>query len=114
MKNKLGYDDSLDAFGIHGAGGTLGALLTGIFATRAVNEVFTNAEGSALPVGLVEGNWRQFFNQGAGVLVTIVIAVVGTYIILKIVNATIGLRVKEDEEISGLDLSQHGEEGYNM
>ena len=67
-----------------------------------------------MPVGLVDGNVGQFFNQGAAVLMTIVIAVVGTYIILKIVNATIGLRVKEEEEISGLDLSQHGEEGYNM
>jgi len=114
VKGWLGYDDSLDAFGIHGAGGTLGALLTGVFATSAINEVFTDADGNALPVGLLEGNAGQFLNQAAGVLITIVIAVVGTYIILKIVNATIGLRVSEEEEISGLDLSQHGEEGYNM
>ncbi len=114
VKGWFGYDDSLDAFGIHGAGGTLGALLTGIFATGAINKVFTDTEGATLPVGLIDGNWKQFFNQGAGVLITIVIAVVGTYIILKIVNATIGLRVRENEEISGLDLSQHGEEGYNM
>ena len=114
VKGWLGYDDSLDAFGVHGAGGTLGALLTGIFATKAVNQVFTNSDGSALPVGLVDGNVAQFFNQGAAVLITWIIAAVGTYVILKIVNRTIGLRVSEQEEIIGLDLSQHGEEGYNL
>jgi Amt family ammonium transporter len=114
VKSWFGYDDALDAFGIHGAGGTLGALLTGVFATSAINEVFSDSEGNALPVGLLEGNVGQFFNQAAGVLITIVIAGVGTYIILKIVNAIIGLRVSENDEITGLDLSQHGEEGYNM
>ena len=114
VKGWLGYDDSLDAFGIHGAGGTLGALLTGVFATSAINKVFTDADGNALPVGLLEGNVGQFFNQAAGILITIVIAAVGTYILLKVVNATVGLRVSENEEIAGLDVSQHGEEGYNM
>ena len=110
VKGWLGYDDSLDAFGVHGAGGTLGALLTGVFASSAINDVF----GDAKPVGMVDGNFAQFFNQGAAVLITILIAGAGTFIILKIVNATIGLRVSEHEEITGLDLSQHGEEGYNM
>jgi len=110
VKGWFGYDDSLDAFGIHGVGGTLGALLTGIFATSAINDVF----GDMKPVGIVDGNVTQFLNQGVGVLITLFIAAVGTYIILKIVNATIGLRVSENDEITGLDLSQHGEEGYNM
>src|SRR6266480_499959 len=87
VKARLGYDDSLDAFGVHGAGGTLGALLTGVFASSAGNPF----------VGLVIA-WG--------------LAAVGTLIILKIVDATVGLRVSEEHEIQGLDLSQHGEEGY--
>jgi Amt family ammonium transporter len=101
-------------FGVHGAGGTLGALLTGIFATSTINAAFKNSQGAALPVGLIDGNIRQFFNQAVAVLIAWVIAAVGTYLILKVVDKTIGLRVSEEEEILGLDLSQHGEEGYNM
>ncbi len=114
IKGLFGYDDSLDAFGVHGAGGTLGALLTGVFATSAVNAVFKTSGGSALPVGWIEGNSRQLLNQAGAVLLSWVIAAVGTYIILKIVDAVIGLRTSPEEEIVGLDLSQHGEEGYNM
>jgi len=114
VKGLFGYDDSLDAFGVHGAGGTLGALLTGIFATRTVNAVFKNSHGISLPVGLIDGNLRQFFNQAAGVLTVWIIAAAGTYLILKVVDKTIGVRISEEEEIMGLDLSQHGEEGYNM
>jgi Amt family ammonium transporter len=114
IKGIFGYDDSLDAFGVHGAGGTLGALMTGIFATKSVNAVFTDAGGGALPVGLVDGNFQQFFNQASGALIGWVVAGIGTYLILKIVDAVIGLRVSAEEEILGLDLSQHGEEGYNM
>jgi Amt family ammonium transporter len=114
VKGRLGYDDSLDAFGVHGVGGTLGALLTGIFATSAINAVFEDAEGNVLPVGLIDGNVGQFFNQAASVLIAWALAVAGTYIILKIVDRFIGVRVSEDEEITGLDLTQHGEEGYNM
>jgi Amt family ammonium transporter len=114
VKGWFGYDDSLDAFGVHGAGGTLGALLTGIFATGTVNAVFKDSHGGSLPVGWIDGNFRQFFNQAAGVLIAWVIAGVGTYLILKLVDATVGLRVNAEEEILGLDLSQHGEEGYNM
>ncbi len=105
FKNRFGYDDSLDAFGVHGVGGTLGALLTGVFATKAVT-------GDAEVSGLLEGNVRQFVNQGIAVLASVAIAVVGSLIILKIVDAAIGLRVTQEEEIRGLDLSEHGEEGY--
>jgi Amt family ammonium transporter len=114
VKGVLGYDDSLDAFGIHGAGGTLGALLTGIFATSAVNPVFSDSGGNPLPVGLIDGNFQQFFNQGAGALIAWIIAGIGTWLILKLVDKVIGLRVTREEEILGLDLSQHGEEGYNL
>jgi Amt family ammonium transporter len=107
-----GYDDSLDAFGVHGAGGTLGALLTGIFASSAVNPIFKDAQGTTLPSGLLEGNTHQLFNQFVGVAIAWVLAAVGTLVILKIVDLAIGLRVSEDHEIQGLDLSQHGEEGY--
>jgi Amt family ammonium transporter len=114
IKAFFGYDDALDAFGVHGAGGTLGALLTGIFAVSGVNAVFKDSQGRPLPVGLIEGNWHQFFNQAAGVLISWMIAAIGTYLILKIVDAVVGLRITPDDEILGLDLSQHGEEGYNM
>jgi len=113
VKMRFGYDDSLDAFGVHGAGGTLGALLTGVFASSAVNPIFKDAQGNTLASGLLEGNPHQLLNQSTGVLIAWVLAIVGTVVILKVVDLTIGLRVKEDDEIQGLDLSQHGEEGYN-
>jgi ammonium transporter, Amt family len=112
VKAKFGYDDSLDAFGVHGAGGTLGALLTGIFAVSAVNPIFKDAQGNTLPSGLIEGNGHQLLNQFVGVAIAWGLAIVGTLVILKIVDVTIGLRVSEEEEVQGLDLSQHGEEGY--
>jgi Amt family ammonium transporter len=112
VKAAFGYDDSLDAFGVHGAGGTLGALLTGIFASSAVNPVFKDGQGNVLPSGALEGNIHQLLNQLVGVAISWLLAIVGTLAILKIVDVTIGLRVREDEEIQGLDLSQHGEEGY--
>ena len=112
VKSKFGYDDSLDAFGVHGAGGTLGALLTGVFATSVVNPIFKDSQGNVLPSGLMEGNAHQLVNQFVGVLISWVLAIVGTLAILKLVDATIGLRVPEEEEVQGLDLSQHGEEGY--
>src|SRR5208283_2905207 len=113
VKMRFGYDDSLDAFGVHGAGGTLGALLTGVFASSAVNPIFKDAQGNTLASGLLEGNAHQLINQLAGVVIAWGLAIVGTLVILKVVDLTIGLRVKEDDEIQGLDLSQHGEEGYN-
>jgi Amt family ammonium transporter len=112
VKHLFGYDDSLDAFGVHGAGGTLGAVLTGIFATSVVNPIFKDASGNPTPSGLLEGNAHQLLNQLVGVVIAWVLAIVGTLIILKLVDMTIGLRVTDDDEIQGLDLSQHGEEGY--
>ena len=113
VKARFGYDDSLDAFGVHGAGGTLGGLLTGVFAASAINPIFKDGQGNPLPSGLLDGNARQLLNQAIGVIIAWVLAIVGTLIILKIVDVTIGLRVNEDEEVQGLDLSQHGEEGYS-
>jgi Amt family ammonium transporter len=112
VKARFGYDDSLDAFGVHGAGGTLGALLTGIFAVKAINPVFHDAAGNALPSGALEGNPHQLVNQAIGVVIAWVLAGVGTFLILKLVDAMMGLRVSSEHEILGLDLSQHGEEGY--
>ena len=103
IKTRFGYDDSLDAFGVHGVGGTAGALLTGVFATKAVTG------GRA---GLLAGNGAQLVNQVVGIVAAALIAVIGTLILLKILDAVMGLRVTEEEEIRGLDLSQHGEEGY--
>jgi Amt family ammonium transporter len=112
VKKMFGYDDSLDAFGVHGAGGTLGALLTGVFATNAVNDTAIN--GKVVALGLVDGNPMQIVNQAIGVLITIALAAIGTYLILKICDALIGVRVNREDEEQGLDLSQHGEEGYAL
>jgi Amt family ammonium transporter len=113
VKRRLGYDDSLDVFGVHGTGGVIGALLTGVFATQAVNPIFKDEAGAALPVGFVDGNAAQVLNQLAGVGITVAVAVAGTLVLLKLVDAAIGLRVGEAEEARGLDLSQHGEQGYH-
>jgi ammonium transporter, Amt family len=110
VKIWFGYDDSLDAFGVHGAGGTLGAILTGMFAKSAIYPVF----GVGKATGLFEGNWRQVFNQALGVAIAWMLAIVGTLIILVVVDHTMGLRVSAEEEEIGLDLSQHGEEGYEF
>jgi Amt family ammonium transporter len=112
VKALLGYDDSLDAFGVHGVGGTIGALLTGIFASRAINPIFKDAQGNALVSGVIDGNTGQLLNQVAGVLIAWALAALGTVVILKVVDLVVGLRVPADHEIQGLDLSQHGEEGY--
>jgi Amt family ammonium transporter len=113
VKGWFGYDDSLDAFGVHGAGGTLGALLTGIFASSTINPVFKDAKGNTLPSGLLEGNPHQLLNQTIGVAIAWGLSIVGTLIILKLVDLTIGLRVSAEDEQTGLDLSQHGEHGYD-
>jgi len=112
VKARVGYDDSLDAFGVHGAGGTIGALLTGVFASSAVNPIFKDAQARVLPSGLLEGNAHQILNQFVGVAFAWILAIVGTLIILKVVDVVVGLRVTSDHEVQGLDLSQHGEEGY--
>ncbi|MEZ6047965.1 MAG: ammonium transporter [Planctomycetaceae bacterium] len=105
LKYKFKYDDALDAFGIHGVGGAVGALLTGVFATRSIT-------GATAGSGIIDGEMHQFFNQFISVLAAVGIAVVGTVILLKIVDLVVGLRVTHEEELKGLDLTQHGEEGY--
>jgi ammonium transporter, Amt family len=112
VKRKFGYDDALDAFGVHGAGGTLGALLTGVFATSAINQGLKDAAGKVQPLGLVDGNGGQILNQLGGAAIAWGLAIVGTLAILKIVDATVGLRVTSEQESDGLDLSMHNEEAY--
>ena len=106
LKSAFGYDDSLDAFGVHGVGGTLGAILTGVFATRACWNI-----NQGKPLGLLE-NGTVMMGQVAAVLVTWVYSIVATLILLKIVDAVVGLRVSQEGEQIGLDLDQHEEEGY--
>jgi Amt family ammonium transporter len=106
LKSTFGYDDSLDAFGVHGVGGTVGALLTGVFATRAVQDL-----NGGEPLGLVEGG-TLLKGQIVATIVSWILAAFVTFIILKVLDATMGLRVATQEELQGLDLNQHGEEGY--
>ena len=113
VKSWFGYDDSLDAFGIHGAGGTIGALLTGLFAQRLVNPIFgSDSAGNAKPTGVFDGNPHQLLNQLVGIAIAWIVSILGTLVLLKLVDLTVGLRVNADDEQTGLDLSQHGEEGY--
>jgi len=114
VKSKFGYDDTLDAFGVHGAGGTVGAILTGVFATSAINDGLKDSAGKVLPLGLVDGVPGQVFNQAIGVAISWILAIVGTLIILKICDVVLGVRVAPDQELEGLDVSMHGEEGYNL
>ena len=92
--------------------GALGALLTGIFAVSAVNPIFKDAQGNVSASGLLEGNSHQLLNQLAGVAIAWALGTAGRWAVLKLVDVTIGLRIAEEEEVQGLDLSQHGEEGY--
>lgn len=110
VKAIFGYDDALDAFGVHGAGGTIGALLTGVFAQFAINPIF----GDGKPVGGLDGHWGQVGNQLVGVLIAWGFALVGTLALLKITDLITGIRVSEADEIEGLDITQHGEEAYNL
>jgi Amt family ammonium transporter len=115
VKSLFGYDDSLDAFGVHGAGGTLGAVLTGIFATRLINPALgRDAAGHPLPTGGFDGHWSQIFNQLAGIGLAWGISIVGTLALLVLVDKTMGLRVSSEDEHVGLDLTQHNEEGYDL
>jgi ammonium transporter, Amt family len=115
VKKHFGYDDSLDAFGVHGIGGTMGALLTGLFASGAINAAFgRDAAGHPRPTGAIDGNWHQVFNQAVGMGVGWALAIVGTLVLLYVVDKTMGLRLSASEEAVGLDLSQHGEEGYDL
>jgi len=106
MKNRFGYDDTLDAFGIHGVSGTWGTLATGLFASLAVNPGGAN--------GLFFGNANLLKLQALGAGVTIVFAGAGTFVLLKILDVLVGIRVADHEETIGLDLTQHGEAGYHM
>ncbi len=99
LKNAMGYDDSLDVFGVHGIGGIVGAVLTGVFAVEAIGDT----------PGLLEGNPDQVWTQVYGILATIIYCAVGSFIILKVVDALVGLRVSEEVERDGLDLALHGE-----
>ena len=112
VKNMFKYDDTLDAFGVHGAGGTLGALLTGVFATNLIND--SPIGGKVSPLGLVDGHPAQILNQAIGVGVSVALAGAGTFIILKVCDLAIGVRATAEDEEQGLDLSQHGEEGYTL
>jgi len=110
VKAAFRYDDALDAFGVHGAGGTIGALLTGVFAQQIVNPIF----GAGKAVGGLDGHWGQVGNQLVGVLIAWAFALVGTIVLLKIVDLLTGIRVPEEHELEGLDITQHGEEAYNL
>jgi Amt family ammonium transporter len=114
VKARFGYDDSLDAFGVHGVGGTLGAILTGVFAHSAINQPFKDSAGKALPVGLIEGNVGQVINQIIATAASWTMAIIGTLIILWVVDKLVGLRMSEEDERQGIDITQHGEEGYNL
>jgi Amt family ammonium transporter len=110
VKAIFGYDDALDAFGVHGAGGTIGALLTGVFAQQVINPIF----GAGKPAGGLDGHWGQVGNQLVGVLIAWGLALVGTIVLLKLVDLITGVRVPEEHEVEGLDITQHGEEAYNL
>jgi len=108
VKSIFGYDDSLDAFGVHGAGGTIGAVLTGIFANSAIHATYRNG----LPTGLLQGYPRQLLYQFAGVAIAWIVSIIGTLLILLFVDNVVGLRLSPADEEDGMDLTQHGEEGY--
>jgi Amt family ammonium transporter len=110
VKSVFGYDDALDAFGVHGAGGTIGAILTGVFAQQVVNPIF----GAGKPVGGLDGHWGQIGNQLVGIAIAWALAIVGTIVLLKVTDLITGIRVTEEQEIEGLDITQHGEEAYNL
>ena len=115
LKAKFGYDDSLDTFGIHAVGGTLGAILTGFFANGAVNPNITAANSAAEASGLAAAvaNNTLWIEQLKAVALTLALSIIGTVIIAGLVKAIIGLRVSEEVETIGLDLAEHGEEAYH-
>jgi Amt family ammonium transporter len=115
VKQALKYDDSLDAFGVHGVGGTLGAILTGVFASATINPLIkSDTLNMSGILGGEGGNGGQILNQLIATAITYVIAIVGTLVLLKLVDLTIGVRVTETEENEGLDITQHGEQGYHL
>lgn len=114
VKRQFKYDDTLDAFGVHGIGGLVGCLLTGVFATRLVNATLHLSNGQAAPLGWIDGNPMQVLYQFAGAVIGIVLSVVGTLIALKITSMITPLRVDAEQESIGMDVALHGEEGYNF
>jgi len=114
FKAMFGYDDALDAFGVHGAGGTIGALLTGVFARAIYNPIYGAENGVNRPTGGLDGHWIQVGYQLVGIAFAWVFALVGTIVILKVVDLVTGLRVTQEQEVEGLDITQHGEEAYNL
>src|SRR5271156_2538607 len=106
FKSIFGYDDSLDAFGVHGAGGTIGALLTGVFARAIYNPIYGADNGVNRPTGGLDGHWIQVGYQLVGVAFAWAFAVVGTIVILKVVDVVTGVRVTQDQEVEGLDITQ--------
>src|SRR5205814_10648213 len=109
VKQMFGYDDALDAFGVHGIGGTMGAILTGVFATKEVNDL-----RMGMPMGMVDGDSGQVVNQLIAVAISCGFAIVATLAILKVVDLIVGVRMNVQEETEGMDISLHGEEGYNL
>jgi ammonium transporter, Amt family len=111
LRAKLQFDDSLDTFPIHGVGGTVGAMLTGVFASKAFFEIKPDGK-IPINLGLIDGNAEQIWKQFVGVAATYAFAALGTFIILKVLSLVMPLRAKEESEYQGLDISEHGEEGY--
>jgi ammonium transporter, Amt family len=112
VKNRLKYDDSLDAFGVHGVGGLMGCLLTGVFATNAINDALKLPNGQLAPLGLMDGNPKQILNQAIGAVIGIAFGVIGTLICLTVTGWVTRIRMDQQEEAEGMDVSLHGEEGY--
>jgi Amt family ammonium transporter len=113
IKSVFGYDDSLDVFGVHGIGSITGMLMLGFLANSEVNPAIANTfKANGVAVSLAGGS-HQFINQFIGVAFTVALAVLGTFLIVKLVDTVIGLRVDQEDESAGLDLSQHGERAYN-
>ena len=113
VKMKLGYDDSLDAFGVHGVGGFVGCLLTGVFATRLINGGLKTAAGQAAMLGAIDGNPKQVLNQAIGAVIGIAFGLVGTFLALKVTGLITPIRIGTQEEAEGMDIVLHGEEAYS-
>jgi ammonium transporter, Amt family len=112
LRAKLQFDDSLDAFPVHGVGGTIGAILTGVFASKEFYTIVGTDGKTPIPLGLVDGNGGQIVTQLISILATYAFAAVGTFVILKVLALVMPLRAKEEAEYQGLDINEHGEEGY--
>ncbi len=113
LKSRFGYDDSLDVFGVHGVGSTVGLLMVGLFANASVNGAIASTFHANGQIVSLSGSVAQLSNQIRGLVFTIVLAAVGTFVLLRLVDATVGLRVSAEDEDAGLDLTQHGESAYN-